>query len=397
MEKIEATDAQAAPAQDTPPAAPVRGNPGARRRGLTILAAVVLIAAIVWAVFHFLLAAPEQETDDAYVAGDVVAITARDPGTILAIHADNTQTVRAGQPLLDLDPATVDVGLAAAEAELARSVRATRSDFSKLNETGAAVVQAQAELARAQNDLARRRGAAAEGAVSGEELSHAADAVKVASANLALARSQQAQSRTGVQGTTVSTNPAVLAAIAAYRRAAIVRSHMHITAPIDGVVAQRTVQLGQQVAAGTPLMAVVPLDRVWVDANFRETQLKDIRIGQRATVTADMYGSGIVYHGHVIGLGAGSGNAFALLPPQNASGNWIKVVQRLPVRIAIDSADLQRNPLRVGLSVNATVDTADTSGARIGAPARQAYRDGASDGGDPKVEARIAQIIAANR
>lgn len=397
MEKIEATEAQAAPAQDTPPAAPVRGNPGARRRGLTILAVIVLIAAIVWAVFHFLLAAPEQETDDAYVAGDVVAITARDPGTILAIHADNTQTVRAGQPLLDLDPATVDVGLAAAEAELARSVRATRSDFSKLNETGAAVVQAQAELARARNDLARRRGAAAEGAVSGEELSHAADAVKVASANLALARSQQAQSRTGVQGTTVSTNPAVLAAIAAYRRAAIVRSHMHITAPIDGVVAQRTVQLGQQVSAGTPLMAVVPLDRVWVDANFRETQLKDIRIGQRATVTADMYGSGIVYHGHVIGLGAGSGNAFALLPPQNASGNWIKVVQRLPVRIAIDSADLQRNPLRVGLSVNATVDTADTSGARIGAPARQAYRDGASDGGDPKVEARIAQIIAANR
>ncbi|WP_034157258.1 efflux RND transporter periplasmic adaptor subunit [Sphingomonas sp. ERG5] len=391
IEKVEAPDASEAPA------VPVRGNPRLRRRALAVLIALVAIAAIVWGVFHFLLATPSQETDDAYVAGDVVSITARDPGMILAIHADNTQTVRAGQPLLELDPATADVGLASAAAELARAVRSTRSDFSKLNETGAAVVQAQAELARARNDLTRRRGAAAEGAVSGEELSHAADAVKVATATLALARSQETQSRTGVQGTTVSNNPAVLAAIAAYRRAAITRSHMHIVAPIDGVIAQRTVQLGQQVAAGTPLMAVVPLDRVWVDANFRETQLKDIRLGQKVTVTADMYGGNTVYHGHVIGLAAGSGNAFALLPPQNASGNWIKIVQRLPVRIVLDSAELRANPLRVGLSVNATIDTSDTSGTRIGAPARQAYQGIETDAADPKVEARIAQIIAANR
>jgi len=373
------------------------GKPAARRRGLTILAAIVVIAAIVWAVFHFLLAKPEEETDDAYVAGDVVAITARDPGTILSIHADNTQTVKSGQPLLDLDPATADVALASAEAELARAVRATRSDFSKVNETGAAVIQAQAELARAQDDLKRRRGAAAEGAISGEELSHADDAVKVARANLALAQSQNASSRTGVQGTTVSNNPAVLAAIAAYRRAAITRNHMHIVAPIDGVVAQRTVQLGQQVAAGTPLMAVVPLDRVWIDANFRETQLRDLRIGQPATVVADMYGGNVVYHGKVIGIGAGSGNAFALLPPQNASGNWIKIVQRLPVRIALDPQELKRNPLRVGLSVKTTVDTANTSGSLLGAPAAQAYSSQATDANDPAVEARIAQIIAANR
>ncbi|QNQ09992.1 efflux RND transporter periplasmic adaptor subunit [Sphingomonas alpina] len=391
IEKVEASDASETPV------VPVRGNPRLRRRALTVLAALIAIAAIVWGVFHFLLAKPSEETDDAYVAGDVVSITARDPGMILAVRADNTQTVRAGEPLLDLDPATADVGLASAAAELARTVRSTRSDFSKLNETGAAVVQAEAELARARNDLSRRRGAAAEGAVSGEELSHAGDAVKVATATLALARSQEAQSRTGVQGTTVSNNPAVLAAIAAYRRAAITRSHMHIVAPIDGVIAQRTVQLGQQVAAGTPLMAVVPLDRVWVDANFRETQLQDIRLGQKVTVTADMYGSSTVYHGHVIGLAAGSGNAFALLPPQNASGNWIKIVQRLPVRIALNSAELRANPLRVGLSVNATVDTSDTSGTRIGAPARQAYQGIETDGADPKVEARIAQIIAANR
>ena len=383
--------------QTPAPAAGPTGNPRARKRALTILGAVVVIGAIVWAVFHFLLAAPEQETDDAYVAGDVVAITARDPGQVTAIHADNTQVVKAGQPLIDLDAATADVGVASAEAELARAVRATRSDFSKVNETGAAVVQAEAELARARNDLARRRGAAAEGAISGEELSHAADQVKVASATLQLARSQQAQSKNGVVGTTVSNNPAVLAAIAAYRRAAITRSHMHVVAPIDGVVAQRTVQLGQQVSAGMPLMAVVPLDRVWVDANFRETQLRDLRIGQAATVTADMYGDDLVYHGHVVGLGAGSGNAFALLPPQNASGNWIKITQRVPVRIALDKGELRRNPLRVGLSVNAIVDTADKSGTMVGRPAVAAYKGLATGQGDAAVDAKIRQIIAANR
>ncbi len=383
--------------QTPAPAAAPTGNPRARKRALTILGVVVVIGAIVWAVFHFLLAAPEQETDDAYVAGDVVAITARDPGQVTAIHADNTQVVKAGQPLIDLDAATADVGVASAEAELARAVRATRSDFSKVNETGAAVVQAEAELARARNDLARRRGAAAEGAISGEELSHAADQVKVASATLQLARSQQAQSKNGVVGTTVSNNPAVLAAIAAYRRAAITRSHMHVVAPIDGVVAQRTVQLGQQVSAGMPLMAVVPLDRVWVDANFRETQLRDLRIGQAATVTADMYGDDLVYHGHVVGLGAGSGNAFALLPPQNASGNWIKITQRVPVRIALDKGELRRNPLRVGLSVNAIVDTANKSGTMVGRPAVAAYKGLATGQGDAAVDAKIRQIIAANR
>jgi membrane fusion protein (multidrug efflux system) len=233
--------------------------------------------------------------------------------------------------------------------------------------------------------------------VSGEELAHAQDQVRVAAATLALARSRQAQSRNTVQGTTVGTNPQVLAAIAAYRRAAITLGHMHVTAPVAGIVAQRTVQIGQQVAAGTPLMAVVPLDRLWVDANFRETQLRDLRIGQPATVTADMYGDDIVYHGRIVGLGAGSGNAFALLPPQNASGNWIKITQRVPVRIALDPAELRANPLRVGLSVAATVDTADTSGTRIGQPGRQAYAGLATAAGDPRVEARIRQIIAANR
>jgi membrane fusion protein (multidrug efflux system) len=380
-----------------PPPAPIAGRSRARRVGLSVLAAAVVIGVAIWAVFHFLLAPPEQETDDAYVAGDVVAITARDPGTALALHADNTQSVKAGQPLIELDPATAQVNLAAAEADLARAVRTTRASFSQVNESGASVAQAQAQLTAARNDYARRRGAAAEGAVSGEELAHAADAVRVAQASLNLAQSQQAQSRSAVAGTDVNTNPAVLSAIANYRRAAISLGHMRVTAPIDGVVAQRTVQVGQQVNAGTPLMAIVPLSRVWVDANFRETQLKDLRIGQRAIVTADVYGGDIVYHGRVVGLGAGSGNAFALLPPQNASGNWIKIVQRVPVRIALDPKELQANPLRVGLSVATTVDTADTRGPRVSGQAAQPYQGQVSSALDAEVDARIRRIIAANR
>jgi membrane fusion protein (multidrug efflux system) len=372
------------------------GKPGARRKGFLILGLVVLIAAIGYAIYA-LTRPPAEETDDAYVAGDMVTITARDPGTVLALYADNTQTVKAGQPLIDLDPATADIDLAAAEAQLAQAVRGFRSAFSQVDQGDAAVVRAQVDLTRAQSDLARRRQAAEAGAVSGEEVAHAADTVKAAQAALALARSQYTQANTQVQGTNVSTNPAVLSAIAAYRGAAIRRSHMHVIAPVDGVIAQRNVQIGQQIAAGTPLMAIVPLRRAWVDANFRETQLKDIRIGQKAEVVSDTYGGKIKYHGTVVGLSAGSGNAFALLPPQNASGNWIKIVQRVPVRIALDPKELDKYPLRLGLSVTATVDTRDQSGTLLGKPAAPVFPDQASDTGSADVEARIAQIIAANR
>ncbi len=386
------TDA-AAPA----PAPAPTGKPAARRRALTVLGVVVLLAAIGWAIFHFFFSPPQEETDDAYVAGDVVAITARDPGTVTALRADNTQAVTPGQPLIDLDPTTADVNVAAAAAELARAVRATRADFTRVGQSDAGIVQAQAELSRAQADYARRRTAAAQGAVSGEELSHAADAVKVAQASLRLAQEQRRQAQASVQGTDVNTNPAVLAAIAAYRRAAIVRSHMHVTAPIAGVVAQRTVQIGQQVSAGTPLMAIVPLDRVWVDANFRETQLKDVRLGQPVVLTSDMYGDDVQYHGRVVGLSAGSGNAFALLPPQNASGNWIKIVQRLPVRISLDPRELRQHPLRVGLSMKTTIDTADTRGAMLARAAAVPYQGDTTTGTDPQVEAAIRRIVAANR
>jgi len=381
--------AQAQPA--SPPAHPRR----TRRIGFLILGAVVLIAAAAYIIMR-LLAPPSEETDDAYVSGNIVAITAREGGTVLALHADNTQAVKRGDPLIDLDPATEDVQLASAEADLGRAVRAFRSSNSSVDESQAEIASAEADLQRAQNDFTRRQAAAKDGAVSGEEVSHARDAVTTARAALNLAQAKRAQAASVVQGTSVYDNPAVLSAIAAVRRAAISRAYMHIASPVGGVVAQRTVQLGQRVGAGTPLMAVVPLDSLWVDANFRETQLQHLRVGQPAEIRADVYGKGVTYHGHVLGLGAGSGNAFALLPPQNASGNWIKIVQRVPVRIALDPKELRDNPLRVGLSVDVTVATSDRSGQTVAAAAPPAGGTEQSIDGGPQVDARIRQIIAQN-
>jgi membrane fusion protein (multidrug efflux system) len=376
-----------------PPPAPPKSR--ARRTGFIILGAVILIAAIIYAVMRF-MAPPSEETDDAYVSGNIVSVTAREGGTVIALHADNTQQVTRGAPLIDLDPATEDVALASAEAELGRTVRVFRSSNSSVDEASAEIAQAEADLSKAQNDYTRRKAASADGAVSGEEVSHAADAVTTARAALNLANARRAQASSVVQGTSVSDNPAVLAAIANVRRAAISRAYMNIGAPLSGVVAQRTVQLGQRVAPGTPLMAVVPLDSLWVDANFRETQLQHLRVGQPATIKADIYGGKIVFHGKVLGLGAGSGNAFALLPPQNASGNWIKIVQRVPVRIALDPKELAKNPLRVGLSVNVTVGTSDRSGSTVAGSMAPAGGVQQSIDGGPQVDARIRQIIAEN-
>ena len=343
-----------------------------------------------------LLAPPSETTDDAYVGGDVVSITAREGGTVLALHADNTQAVKRGQPLIELDPATQDVALASAEANLGTAVRSIRASRSAVDEASAEILQAQAELGRSQNDYTRRKSAAADGAVSGEEVSHAADAVTTAKAALTLAQAKRAQAASSIAGVTVSNNPQVLAAIAMVRRAAIDRSYMSLTAPVSGIVAQRTVQLGQRVAPGTPLMAVVPLDSLWVDANFRETQLQHLRVGQPVTIRTDVYGGNVTFHGKVIGLGAGSGNAFALLPPQNASGNWIKIVQRVPVRIALDPKELRDHPLRIGLSVNATVDTSVRTGPLVAQSSAPAGGRQESLTGGPEIDARIRQIIAAN-
>ncbi len=370
------------------------GRQRARRTGLLLLALAVVLVGLGYLVWKLWLSPPTETTDDAYVAGDVVAITARDSGTVTAILADDTQRVRAGQALVDLDPATADVDLAAAAARLGQAVRSVRGDTSQVHTALASVRASEIALARAEADLKRRRQAVVSGAISAEEAAHAADAVKSAAAAVDVARNQLTVARTRVEGSSIVTNPAVQAAIAEYRRAAIRRSHMHLVSPIDGTIAKRSVQVGQQVGAGMPLMAVVPLDQLWIDANFRETQLADLRVGQPVTITTDIYGDKVTFHGKVEGLGAGSGNAFALLPPQNATGNWIKVVQRVPVRIALDRAELASHPLRIGLSTTVTVDTADRSGSPLGTMASRPIATQPSL--SPDVEGEIRAIIAAN-
>jgi membrane fusion protein, multidrug efflux system len=373
--------------------APVTNKAG-RRKGFLYLGAIVLIAAVGYGATRF-FAGSTEETDDAYVGGNIVSITARDGGTVLALKADNTQEVKKGEPLIELDPAIQAVAVSAAEANLGRAVRTYRANNAAVNEASAEVTRATAELDRATRDLGRRKAANA-GAVSGEEVSHAEDAVIAARAALEVAKAKQQQAASLVQGTDVHDNPGVLSAVAELRRAAINLSHMRIDAPVTGVIAQRSVQLGQRIAPGAPLMSIVPLDSLWVDANFRETQLRNIRVGQPVTIITDVYGNSISYHGHVLGLAAGSGNAFALLPPQNASGNWIKIVQRVPVRIALDPAELRANPLRVGLSVTAEVETHDHSGPFVTGSEPPAGGELPSLDGGKAIKDRIERIISQN-
>jgi membrane fusion protein (multidrug efflux system) len=373
-------------------------EPRNRRRHLfTLLGVIVLAGAIVFALYWFLYARYFESTDDAYVGGNIVSITNREPGTVLALYADNTQSVRRGQLLVALDPVTADVNMQAAEANLARMVRQVRGNDAKAASFGAQLAQARAQLAQAEQNYNRRRAASGDGAISAEELSNAHDAVTVAKAAVAAAEGGLDEAQSQVQGASVANNPDVLAAIAQLRAAAIVENHLRLVSPVDGVVAQRTVQVGQQLAAGTPLMAVVPLHDVWIDANFKEVQLERMRVGQPVKVTTDIYGASVVFHGKVAGLGAGSGSAFALLPPQNASGNWIKIVQRVPVRIALDPREVDKYPLRVGLSVDVTVDVRDTSGALVSSKIGTTTVQGeGSNTGGTATDALIARIIATN-
>lgn len=373
---------------------PARGPAAARRRWLIALAAVVAAAVVAWALYWLLVARFHTTTNDAYVAGDLVAITSREPATVLAVHADDTQSVRRGQLLVEFDPARAQVAMQAAEAELALTVRNVRAQFARVDQYEAQLAAARVQLAQAQEDSRRRAASAEGGAASAEEIRHAADAVTAARAALRAASSELSQARSMIEGTSVDDNPAVLAAIAKLRDAAITLSHMRLTAPVDGVVARRNVQIGQHVAPGTPLMAVVPLAGVWIDANFKEDQLEDVRVGQPATITTDMYGSRVIYHGRVLGLGAGTGAAFALLPPQNASGNWIKIVQRLPVRVALDAAQLREHPLRIGLSVTVQIDTRDTSGPLMSPAVPAADTQVQPEDVAPEADRAVARILA---
>jgi membrane fusion protein (multidrug efflux system) len=396
--EVNSTDDKAA-SQKSASTNPVVNNAAnsTRRRRLSALAAAVAIALGGYGVWWMAYGRNYQSTDDAYVNGDMVQITSEVPGTVTALAADDTQSVQRDQTLLELDPADARIAMDNAEANLARAVRQVRTLFAQTAQLRAQIAERQTALKRAQDDYRRRADLTRDGAVSNEELAHSKDTITQLQASLGAAQEQLNATTAQVDGTSVQDHPQVLAAEAAVRDAALALQRTRVTAPVAGVVARRTVELGQRVAAGTPLLAVVPLEDVWVDANFKEVQLRDMRVGQPVTLHADVYGRGVTYHGRLAGLSAGSGGAFALLPAQNASGNWIKIVQRVPVRIALDAQELKAHPLRVGLSMNVEVDIRDTTGSLVASQVRaQPMAKRASRGNDPAVETRIAQIIAAN-
>ncbi|MYM90439.1 HlyD family efflux transporter periplasmic adaptor subunit [Rugamonas sp. FT82W] len=341
----------------------------------TVLAAITLLflaAGAAYAVYYKAVLSKEQETDNAYVGGNLVNVSSQVAGNVAEIRADETQMVRAGATLIKLDSADADVALSQAEARLGAAVRQQRQRYADVAQYEATVALRKLQLKTAEDDLARRKPLAADHTVSGEEVDHARQAVDNARAAIAVALRQAEAAQAGVAGVPLAQHPLVQAARADYEQAWLAARRNVIVAPVSGYVAKRSVQIGARATPGTSLLSIVPLDQLWVDANFKESELRDIRVGQDAKIEADMYGGKVVFHGKVVGLSAGTGSAFSLLPAQNASGNWIKVVQRLPVRIALDAKELAEHPLRIGLSTTVTVDVSKTDGPVLGAAMPQA-------------------------
>jgi membrane fusion protein, multidrug efflux system len=361
-----------------------------RKKNLLLFTLIVLAIAAVTLWLYFTQWRYQVSTEDAYVSGNQVQINAQISGTVTAIGVNDTDMVKAGQTLVALDQADNGLALETAKAQLRTAIRQYKTQTATIQQADVNISQAQTAmnevqsqiesakiaLLAAQSDYQRRAALMASQAVSQEEVQHAADTVKKAQAQLDAAVAKQATARSAVVTAEAQRNvtianlgkndvlsqPAVQTAMANIQTAWLNLNRTQIVAPIDGQIAKRGVQLGQKISAGTPLMVIVPLHDLWVDANFKESQIKDIHLGQAVNLTSDIYGKEVVYHGKVIGLSAGTGSAFSVLPAQNATGNWIKVTQRLPVRIALDSKELQQHPLRVGLSMHAELDSRDQQG-----------------------------------
>jgi membrane fusion protein (multidrug efflux system) len=366
---------------DTPASAP---NSGRRRQLLTGLAAVVIVSAAGWGLFAVLIGGKHVETDNAYVGTDSAQVTPLVSGPVAKVLVSETQIVAAGQPLVVIDDADAQIAVLSAQAALGQAQRKVQGYFASdtalasqvvareadIARANAGLVSAQSDLERAKLELSRRKALSDSGAVSGEELTTAQNHLAQAQSALTEAKAVQAQARASrgaaegsrdvntalISGLPAGKNPEVVAAEARLAGAKLALSRTVLRAPIAGVVSRKSVQIGQQVQVGAPLMTIVPTTSAYVDANFKEVQLDKVAIGQPVTLTSDLYGRGVKFHGKVVGLSGGTGSAFSLIPAQNASGNWIKVVQRLPVRIALDPADLKSHPLRLGLSMKADID-----------------------------------------
>ena len=369
-----------------------------RTRWLLIMTAAFVVVGAIAAAYWLLYASHYEQTDDAYVAGDLVNVSSQVSGTVVAIGADETDFVQMGQELIKLDDTDARIALTEAENQLAKVVRQVRTVFTSRDELSAVLAQRRADLSRARTDLERRKSLGKSGAVSAEEISHAQDAFNAAQQALIAAEKSLAGGTALLGRTGVSDNPDVQAAATAVQRAWLALRRTSIHAPVSGYIARRSAQLGERTTSGNPLLSIVPLERLRVEANFKEVQLSRMRIGQPVTIEADLYGGRVTYRGTVAGLGLGTGAAFALLPAQNATGNWIKVVQRVPVRVELDPKDLVAHPLRIGLSTHATVDIRNDSGPQLAVVPRKEpvlstdiYQIDMTE-----VTARIAQIISDN-
>ncbi|AAY36778.1 HlyD family efflux transporter periplasmic adaptor subunit [Pseudomonas syringae pv. syringae] len=388
-----------AAAENTSAPAPEQEPKSGKRTFMLIgLAIVVVILALgIWAWYE-IYGQWSEETDDAYVNGNVVEITPLVTGTVISIGADDGDLVHEGQVLLKFDPSDAEVSLQSAEANLGKVVRQVRGLYSNVDGMKAQLAAQRAAVQTAQDNYNRRRSLAAGGAISQEELSHARDSLTSAQSALNNIQQQLSTSVALVDDTVVSSHPDVKAAAAQLRQAYLTNARSTLVAPVTGYVAKRTVQLGQRIQPGTATMAVIPLDQLWIDANFKETQLGKMRIGQPVEISSDLYGSDVKYSGTIDSLGAGTGSAFALLPAQNATGNWIKIVQRVPVRVHINPEELAKYPLRIGLSTTVEVNLHDQSGPVLAQQPRkqaafstQVYTEQLAD-----ADALIARLIHEN-
>jgi membrane fusion protein (multidrug efflux system) len=369
-----------------------------RTRWLLIAAVGFVIVAVGATAYWWLYARNYEDTDDSYVAGDMVNVSSQISGTVVSIDADETDYVQMGQELVRLDDTDARIALQEAEDQLAKAVRQVHTVFTSRDELSAVLAQRRADLNRARTDLDRRESLGKSGAVSAEEISHAQEAVNEAQQALIAAEKNLAGGAALLGRTGVSDNPDVQSAATAVERAWLALRRTSIHAPVSGYIAKRPAQLGERTVSGNPLLSIVPLERMRVEANFKEVQLTRMRIGQPVKIVADLYGGHVEYRGKIAGLGLGTGAAFALLPAQNATGNWIKVVQRVPVRIALDPRQVAAHPLRIGLSTHAVVDVRDDSGSQLAqAPRKEPVLNTDIYAIDmSEIGARIAQIVAEN-
>ena len=370
-----------------------------RKKNILLLSLFFIAVAAGAGAWWFKELRGSESTDDAYVAGNVVPVMPQVAGNVVTLHADDTQLVQAGMPLVEMDPTDAKLALVRSEIQLAQTLRQVQQQMAELKQFDATIALRQAELDRVAGDQNRREVLGMTNAVGKEEVLHARQNVVAGKAALQVAIQQRNTLQAKLRNTPLAEQPEVRQAAEQVRQAWLDLQRTTILSPVSGVIAKRSVQVGSHVAVGAPLMAVVPLDQLWVDANFKEVQLEHLRIGQPVELSADLYGDKIVYHGEVEGLAAGTGSVFSLLPAQNATGNWLKVVQRLPVRIKLRAEELQQHPLRLGLSMLVTVDVGNTDGPLITEAQHKATLATTQSlnvdlaGADE----RVRQIIVANR